>query len=195
MTFVQQGAPPTPPSPPLVSGPDAMLLQQQLSNLQAQLAGMRAEYSSLQRQLERMSSSNPGRPAILQRHAELGLQMAQTEGQVAALQVRMGLKDAPQTSTQPAPQLPRRGPDPDMVVGLSFLLAIGVLVPLAVARARRIWKGTPKEFPPQMPDASQSRFDRLEQAVDAIAIEVERVSESQRFMTKLIAERPLVTPH
>ena len=30
---------------------------------------------------------------------------------------------------------------------------------------------------------------RLEQAVDAMAIEVERITEGQRFMTKLLAER------
>jgi hypothetical protein len=29
------------------------------------------------------------------------------------------------------------------------------------------------------------QLDRIEQAVDAIAIEVERISESQRFLTKL----------
>ncbi len=31
--------------------------------------------------------------------------------------------------------------------------------------------------------------NRLEQAVDAIAIEVERITEGQRFMTRLLAER------
>ncbi len=34
------------------------------------------------------------------------------------------------------------------------------------------------------------RLDRLEQAVEAIAIEVERVAEGQRFVTKVFAERP-----
>ena len=33
------------------------------------------------------------------------------------------------------------------------------------------------------------RLERLEQAVDAIAVEMERVGEGQRFMTKLLAER------
>lgn len=33
------------------------------------------------------------------------------------------------------------------------------------------------------------RLQRIEQAVDAIAIEVERMSESQRFTTKILAER------
>jgi hypothetical protein len=34
------------------------------------------------------------------------------------------------------------------------------------------------------------RLERIEQAVDTIAIEVERISESQRFVTKLLAQRP-----
>lgn len=34
-----------------------------------------------------------------------------------------------------------------------------------------------------------SRMTRLEQAVDAIAIEMERIGEGQRFVTKLLAER------
>ena len=39
-------------------------------------------------------------------------------------------------------------------------------------------------------DMVSPRLDRLEQAVDAIAIEVERISEGQRFVTKVLAERP-----
>jgi hypothetical protein len=35
---------------------------------------------------------------------------------------------------------------------------------------------------------SNSRLDRIEQAVDAIAIEVERISESQRFQTRIMTE-------
>lgn len=33
------------------------------------------------------------------------------------------------------------------------------------------------------------RIARLEQAVDAIALETERIGESQRFLTKILAER------
>jgi hypothetical protein len=35
------------------------------------------------------------------------------------------------------------------------------------------------------------REQRLEQAIDAIAVELERVGEGQRFVTKLLAERGL----
>jgi hypothetical protein len=36
---------------------------------------------------------------------------------------------------------------------------------------------------------TEERLARIEQAVETIAIEVERVSEGQRFTTKLLAER------
>ncbi len=38
------------------------------------------------------------------------------------------------------------------------------------------------------------RFMRLEQSVEAIAIEIERISEGQRFMAKLQAERNQLLP-
>jgi hypothetical protein len=76
-----------------------------------------------------------------------------------------------------------------MVVGLSFALAIAVGFPLAIAYARRVWRGTLK-IVRTAPDESNVRLERLEHAVDAIAIEIERVAEGQRFVTKVLAERP-----
>ena len=43
--------------------------------------------------------------------------------------------------------------------------------------------------PAGLDDVIEQRLERIEQAVDAIAIEMERVSEGQRFTTKLLAER------
>ncbi|MEO7367846.1 MAG: hypothetical protein ABIZ36_07815 [Gemmatimonadaceae bacterium] len=40
----------------------------------------------------------------------------------------------------------------------------------------------------QLSADSTARFDRLERGIDAIAIEVERISEGQRFVTKMMAE-------
>lgn len=39
------------------------------------------------------------------------------------------------------------------------------------------------------PAETDVRLQRLEQAIDAIAVEVERMSESQRFTAKVLAER------
>ena len=41
----------------------------------------------------------------------------------------------------------------------------------------------------------EERLTRIEQAVDAIAVEVERISEGQRFVTRVLSERdPLRLP-
>jgi hypothetical protein len=50
-----------------------------------------------------------------------------------------------------------------------------------------------KTRPGLSPDAEQ-RLARIEQAVDAIAVEVERISEGQRFTTRLLADRGQAQP-
>lgn len=45
------------------------------------------------------------------------------------------------------------------------------------------WRGAPADLP------ADDRLDHLQQSVDAVAIEVERIGEAQRFSTKLQAER------
>jgi len=61
---------------------------------------------------------------------------------------------------------------------------IGVM--LARAHTREIeLKGAKNDLTP----ALAKRLDRMEQAMDAIAVEVERIAEGQRFVTKVLAER------
>jgi hypothetical protein len=72
-------------------------------------------------------------------------------------------------------------------MSVTFMLA--VLMPISIAFARRIWRRT-TAVPKQADDTIAPRLDRLENAVDAIAIEIERISEGQRFVTKVMTERP-----
>ena len=72
-------------------------------------------------------------------------------------------------------------------LGLAFILA--VLMPLALATGWRMLR----RGKAAAPAARESREDaermvRLEQAVDTIAVEVERISKGQRFVTQLLAE-------
>jgi len=61
-----------------------------------------------------------------------------------------------------------------------------LLVPFVIAYARRIWHRSG----PQRVDLENSpRLQRMEQAIESIAVEVERIGEAQRFTTKLLAER------
>jgi hypothetical protein len=78
------------------------------------------------------------------------------------------------------------------IVGM-VLLAITIMVigvPLVRALARR-WDR--QAVVPKMPAELGDRLDRIEQAIETMAIEVERISEAQRFSAKLLAdhfERP-----
>ena len=72
------------------------------------------------------------------------------------------------------------------VVLFICIAATAIGLPVAKAYARRLDRG-PSE--PSIPPELQSRLERMEQALDSIAIEVERISEGQRFTTKLLAER------
>jgi hypothetical protein len=78
--------------------------------------------------------------------------------------------------------------DPGEIIGiLGSLTIIGaVLFPIARALGRRIEGKTQVA---QIPAGTDARLDRIEHAVEAIAVEVERISEGQRFTTKLLAER------
>jgi len=44
---------------------------------------------------------------------------------------------------------------------------------------------------PQDQSALDARLARVEQAMDAVAIEVERIGESQRFLTKVLTDKSL----
>ena len=76
-----------------------------------------------------------------------------------------------------------------MAFGFSFMTAIVVFFVTRRLMRRKYAGVTPMQQPNLI--ASNERLDRIETAVDSIAIEVERVSENQRFMTRLMTETQL----
>ncbi len=94
------------------------------------------------------------------------------------------------SSTAPARSLDRGdiGLNPGQMTAISIVFILFVLAPIALAYARRLFRRpVAAERTPEFVE-SQRRMERMEQAVDAIAIEVERVSESQRFLTRILTE-------
>jgi len=79
--------------------------------------------------------------------------------------------------------------DTIQIMAMSF--GFFVLLPIAIVFVRRMWvrgrRGSVTASAEQ-----DARMERLEQAVDAIAIEIERVGESQRYQTKVLAEANLM---
>src|SRR3954464_12449971 len=77
---------------------------------------------------------------------------------------------------------------PEIVVPLgAFATAItmGIGIPLVRAYSRRM---DAESKTPRFPSEVTDRLERMEQAIEAVAIEVERISEGQRFTTKLLSE-------
>jgi len=85
-------------------------------------------------------------------------------------------------------------PPPDPFLGREQIMQIWagsaiLMFPLVLALARRLWVRGGRTAPAADLESSP-RLQRMEQAIEAIAVEVERIGESQRFTTKLMAERP-----
>lgn len=71
-------------------------------------------------------------------------------------------------------------------------LICGTIAIGAIAQAwanGRLRSGGGGSMPQQRLDALEERLYRLEQAIDTVAVEVERGTEAQRFTAKLLAER------
>lgn len=77
------------------------------------------------------------------------------------------------------------------MVPLIAILSVFVFAPLAIAIARMLWKRASE--PPKRillgEQAALQRLDQLQQSVDTMAVEVERISEGQRFVNKLLNAR------
>lgn len=77
------------------------------------------------------------------------------------------------------------------LIPIVAILSVFVFAPIAITISRFIWKRSmPRErSAPAVDVGTQQRLDQLQQCVDTIAIEVERISENQRFVTRLLSER------
>ncbi|MGQ0642703.1 MAG: hypothetical protein ACT4P6_18320 [Gemmatimonadaceae bacterium] len=152
----------------------------------------------VQAQAEQAQTVQP--PAVRPSREELrqqiqdAIQAAQDAARDAAREV---------TTAQPVPPTPPFGPFPNqgppenviiLVVVLASLAAATIIfAPLFRALGRRI------ERRGEQPAETQTlapRLDRIEQAIEAMAVEVERISEGQRYVTKQMHEiRALPAPN
>ena len=112
-------------------------------------------------------------------------------------QIRIETPGGPVTIVKPPGSdgdffIPRRAEN----IAIEFFImvvAIFFVVPIARAFARRIER---KPVAPALDAGLASQLQRIENTVDAMAIEIERVSEAQRYMARLQTERaePALSP-
>jgi hypothetical protein len=206
--------PPTPPASPgagVVAAPNTgVTVSASASDV---YQAFRAQRNELTRQLstledKRLAIARRLREGEVQGADKLGLETRLTEldGQIAQLykDLQVANQNVASAAAQPGAEVPSplpmsRGGPPEEVLVMGFVLAMTFAVPLSIAWARRIWRRSPAGFSPAvaMPPEMDERLSRLEQAMDAVAVEVERIGEGQRFVTRVLgsgAAEPIAVP-
>ena len=72
------------------------------------------------------------------------------------------------------------------LAGMIMIVTMSLGIPLVRAWTKR-WERD--GLAPREPSDVSQRLERIEQAIEAMSIEVERISEGQRFTTKLLSSR------
>ena len=125
------------------------------------------------------------------RQALYGAQQALkgSEAALGALQAQANNAPVVWTSQPPfdsRPEIPPQAVD----LAFGFFLTCAVIIvgwPISRALGRRFER---RGAPPALEAGMTDQLQRIEQAVEAIAIEVERISESQRFLARLQEKSP-----
>ncbi len=181
--------PPPPPLPQLLEGPlTARDPNRAIEILQAQIAGTKKEVQDLTDRLV-PGQSNSAVSVIRDQINAAQDRLESVEQQLDAAASGRTYEAATVESPRDTNAIP---PDVQEVIFGAMFLAAAIFLggPLVRAIARRL-EGRGKTSPS---DGDGQRFDRMEQAVDAIAIEVERISENQRYSTKLMSEMRALSP-
>ncbi|MEO7367625.1 MAG: hypothetical protein ABIZ36_06695 [Gemmatimonadaceae bacterium] len=199
---------PTPPVPPLsptainIVGADGVqhtlvvpltrrevsALRSQRNELSNQLTSAADRRHSLSEELK-TAPAGPSRTGLEQRIEVLDKRMVQLESDIAT--TGQQLSAAPRSAITGADDFGNARDIPRNVMQISGMFIVFVLFPIVLTLSRFIWKKSTNSSAPQRQQVSgetDKRLERLEHGVDAIAIEMERVSEGQRFVTRLLSE-------
>jgi hypothetical protein len=208
MPVVVQQPPPTPPIPPTPEvlqirpaqgggvqvssssgSPSATYeaFRHQRSELRNQLEHLEDQRDNIAEELRRPTTIDVDRKGLETRITSIDQRIAETEKQIADADASVARAAAVPGAVVPPPPRVERGPPEEFFV-LTGLFMFIVILPLTIAYARRIWRRGAAVVS-AIPQEIYDRFNRLDQAVDSVAIEVERIGEGQRFMTRTFAEQ------
>ena len=166
---------------------DVAAIKARREELSDQLTSASSRRSRLVSQLNG-TNNETARRGLEERITILDKRMVQLESDIAA--TGQLLTSAPAgllATTESAGRIAGLGSG--QITALSIVFTVIVLGPLAIAAAIIMLKRSNKPaLPPAAFTQTAERLERLEQSVDTIAIEIERISEGQRFVTKLLSE-------
>jgi len=161
-------------------------LKAQRTELGNQLENLEEKRRDLSQRLEEPMVGGADRKGLEQRITEIDGRISSIDKALAESEAQIARAAAVPGAVMPAKPEPRNGP-PEEVFVLSGMFIVIVLLPLSIAMARRIWRrgvATITSLPAELIE----RLTRLEQGMDAVAVEVERIGEGQRYMARLFGE-------
>ena len=156
--------------------------------LGSQMEDLNDTRSSLTRELQQLAASDPGRAGLEARIAGIDARITAMDKQIADADAQVAKSAAMPGAVVERPPVEDRGPPEEFYI-LTGIFMFVFLMPLSIAFARRIWRrgsAVVTAFPKEIGE----RLGRLEQSAEATAIEIERIGEGQRFLTKLFTEGP-----
>ncbi|MDQ8155336.1 MAG: hypothetical protein P3B98_11810 [Gemmatimonadota bacterium] len=163
---------------------DVQLLQNRRSELSRQLTSASGRRQEVVREMGRSPNGREGLEARLKVLDERIVQLEQDISQNGQLLASAPANLVAETSPPVNFPSPIRSIDG---TAISIVFTLFVMFPIAFAWARRILK-RPQPVTPALPPEALDRMARIENAVDSIALEVERISEGQRFVSRLMNE-------
>ena len=173
-----------------LSSPSSVLrgFRAQREELGAQLDNLQDTRQNLAQELQQVPAGTAGRTGIEQRIAGIDARIANIDKAIADADAQVAKAAAIPGAIVEPPRIIREGPPEEaFVMGAIFMVV--VLLPMSIAMARRIWKRG-GQVVAAFPKEIGERLGRLEQAAEATALEVERIGEGQRFLTRLFTEGP-----
>jgi len=77
----------------------------------------------------------------------------------------------------------------DNEVGVVAIITLFVIFPIAIGIARWFWRRGAEPPSSRLSDDTARRLMHMQQSIDTMAVEIERISEGQRFVTRLLGEK------
>ena len=163
-------------------------LRAQRSVIREQISRLENQREEIVRELQQSATNEVNRKGLEERLKAIDAEIAKASQDLSAADARVAAQAAiPGATVEPARPNPWEYGPPEDVVMMGIFMTACIMFPIAIAYARRIWKRqhTTVTLSPDLAD----RMHQMERSLDAVALEVERIGEGQRFVTQLLASR------
>lgn len=196
--------PPVPPPPPgatvVTSGGDGKAITIQVPQTDAQVYALVSRRDQLSSQIQDAMARRQGlvsqireapdgvaRTGLEQQVSLLDERILSMERELAATETQLAQSPADLISFAERESRPAQPTDRLEMFGLMGVIIVATIL---LSKLSRRWSGRSRQrsSPSALPPDTTERLERLERGVESIAIEIERISEGQRFVTKLMAE-------